>query len=189
MRRWIWAVVWFVARLWLLAGNWEWNSGTVSGILPGLHCWYCTPWQAPYGLLWHLAAWPGTLFTQNSSFLGFTIYISIMDLWLMLLIQKTTYLYPTYLFVSGWIFLQAPWDLPVLWWTLAGLYAWPLATLGIFAKLPVGAPYSTWNYLLTKPYLNTDFQYYGLMGLVFIAVLLEYKHQQHLKVGTEITPV
>ena len=175
-------------RLWLLAGNWSWNDGTVIGIIPGLKCWYCVAWQAPYGIIWHILSVPGLIFDKPSPFIGFNFYITIVDLAVMELVKNTRLLWPTYVIFSGWIFLQAPWDLPVLWITVTGMWKWPLAFLGIVAKLPVGSEpwgWATWNYLLHKPYLATDWQYFSFMGLIFLATILEYKIRLNHRLALE----
>lgn len=86
-----------------------------------------------------------------------------------------------YGFVSFWIGLQAPYDIPILWLCLLGLIAFPLTFVGLISKLPF--TYDSWQYILSKTYLFSDFQYYALMGIVFISVMFvsvnSYVKNQH----------
>lgn len=147
---------------------WSWNSDIEKAIIPGLQCWYCQPSQAPYGIMWHLISYPLSL--GGSSYL-YTLGTSVGDVFAMSLLKGK--LLPVYSFFSFWIWLQAPYDIPILWLSLFGLYKWPLAFLGILGKLPVGGPYSTWNFVLQRHYIASDYQYYFFMGVVFLSVLAQ----------------
>lgn len=146
---------------------WSWNGDIQNAILPGLRCWYCQPSQAPYGLLWHLISFPLSFGTPYT----FTLETTIGDFGAMSLIQSRKLL-GVYGFFSFWIWLQAPYDIPILWLCLFGLVKWPLAFLGPLGKLPFLAPYSTWRFVLTRHYIASDYQYYALMGIVFLSVLI-----------------
>jgi hypothetical protein len=170
-----------ILKDWKLAGSilavrtflqfvWVWNMDIQRAIIPGLQCWYCRPYEAPYGLLWHIVSVPALLF--GSSQQSFITYVSLVDTVMMRAIGKRRLIIP-YSVCSVWIWLQAPYDIPILWLCLAGLVAWPLAFLGPIGKLPFLAPASVWNFVLSKPYVASDWQYYGLMGVVFISVIIQ----------------
>jgi hypothetical protein len=93
---------------------------------------------------------------------------------------------PMYGMLSFWIWLQAPYDIPILWLCLFGLVKWPLALLGPLGKLPYAAPASTWTFVLSRHYLSSDFQYYALMGIVFILVLVQARSDRigKIQMGT-----
>jgi hypothetical protein len=162
-------------RLMFIVGGEGWNSDIPNAILPGLHCWYCVPYQAPYGLLWYLADFP-------FSFLGPGFYIGSVFTVDALVYHKIHNWNGSWLYAicSFWIGLQAPYDISVLWFTLLGLYRWPLVFLGPLAKLPDNL--ASWQFLLSKPYLASDFQYYALMGIVFLSVLVS-KRKNIAKTG------
>lgn len=162
---------------------WAWNGDIKTAILPGLQCWYCQPSQAPYGILWHILSWPLSL---GGSPYWYIVASSLGDYLAMTLIGSKG-IVPMYGMLSFWIWLQAPYDIPILWLCLFGLYKWPLAFLGPLGKIPYPAPASTWNFVLQRHYIGSDFQYYLLMGLVFILVLVQAradkKHDQ-IPMGT-----
>src|SRR5690242_6425763 len=142
-----------------IVGGEGWNTDIPNAILPGLHCWYCQPYQAPYGLLWYLIDYP-------FSFGSPTLYIELVFLtdWIVMWKIGNWKGSLLYAIMSFWIGVQAPYDLPILWFTLLGLYRWPLVFLGPLAKLPDNL--AAWHYLLSKPYLPSDFQYYAFMAIV-----------------------
>jgi hypothetical protein len=80
-----------------------------------------------------------------------------------------------YVACSFWIFLQAPYDIPILWLTLLGLIAWPLASFGILGKLPFLAPRYVWERVFTTigNAVASDWLYYELMGVVFICTIAQ----------------
>lgn len=161
--------------MFLILKNYQWNRDIPDGIIPALHCWYCVPSHAPYGTLWYIVSFPGVL--------GYTWYVTLVDFAVMLLLVRIRawLLLPTYLLSTTLLWLQAPYDIPVLWMTLLGLISWPLIFLGPLSKLPLGAPYSTWNYVLTKPYVSTDWIYYGLIGFVFVAIVAEIVYDSYTR--------
>jgi len=172
--RWILAFIVHGFRAFLYAGFWKWNSDIGNGILPALHCWYCNPANAPYGILWYVFSVPGSFFGVT----GFIAYTAIVDQLVMMYIRNYKNLYWTYLICSGWIWLQAPYDLPILWIASLGMMrakqgTWPLTLLAPLSKLPVGAPASVWNTDLTRHYLWSDYQYYVLIGIVIVAFLAQ----------------
>jgi hypothetical protein len=162
----------FLARQFLtLFSIYYWNSDIPSSIIPGLQCWYCNPSQAPYGILWYIVSYLGIFPLASTT--GFVAYVNTIDFIVMHRITRFQLTSIIYQFFSVWIWLQAPYDLPILWLTALGLWFWPLALLGPLAKLPVGAPIQVWNFLLSKPYNVNDYQYYIFMGIVFVAVLAQ----------------
>lgn len=169
----------------LLAGE-QWNSDIQYGILPGLHCWYCLPQQAPYGILWHIIDFPFSLGTPGLYIL--TVFIT--DFAVMQYAHKWSGIW-LYAVCSLWVGLQAPYDIPVLWLCLAGLYKRPLVFLGPLAKLPFGSEvwgWQTWRFIFSEPHPVSDYQYYGLMGIVFLAVLLS-KRKKSVKMGTKLITI
>jgi hypothetical protein len=163
------AIILFI-RVWFQESLWLWNRDIQTGIIPGLQCWYCHAYDAPYGLLWHIVSVPALLL--GSSQQSFITYISIIDSVFMRVIGKRRLIIP-YSVCSVWIWLQAPYDIPILWLTLLGLVSWPLAFFGPIGKLPFLAPASTWSFVLSHHYLASDLQYYALMGIVFISVIVQ----------------
>lgn len=95
-----------------------------------------------------------------------------------------------YFICSAWIWLQAPYDIPILWLTVLGLWKWPLVFLGPLAKIPFEtiliAP-KVWKFVTTRPFIASDFQYYLLMGCVFIAVCLQILGQSVMRKRVEAT--
>lgn len=159
----------FALRLLFQNRLWWWNGDIQTAIIPGLRCWYCQPSQAPYGILWHILSWPLVIGgTPN----WYIVCSSLGDYLAMILIGSKPIL-PMYGMLSFWIWLQAPYDIPILWLCLFGLWKWPLAFLGPLGKIPYPAPASTWNFVLQRHYIASDIQYYALMGLVFILVLVQ----------------
>jgi hypothetical protein len=172
---------------------WTWNSDIQSAIIPGLQCWYCQPSQAPYGVLWHIISSPLAL---GGTPYFYTFGATLGDYLAMTLMGKKQIL-PMYGMLSFWIWLQAPYDIPILWLTLLGLLKWPLAFLGPIGKLPFGSelcgfhslpgiycyPLQTWNFALSRHYIGSDFQYYALMGMVFILVLVQSRSDRRTQNG------
>lgn len=159
---------------------WAWNGDIQTAILPGLQCWYCQPYQAPYGILWHILSWPLTIGRTPYWY----ILCSSLGDYLAMSLMGGKPIVPMYGMLSFWIWLQAPYDIPILWLCLFGLYKWPLSFLGPLGKIPYPAPASTWNFVLQRHYISSDFQYYVLMGLVFILVLVQARaDRKHGKVS------
>jgi hypothetical protein len=148
------------------SGFYHWNGDIQAAIIPGLQCWYCQPWQAPYGTLWHLISYP----LQPN----FILLTSLVDGVILFAIRNLR-MFPVYIFCSGWIWFQAPYDLPILWLSLFGLVWWPLTAMGPLGKIPLENQ-AALHYVLSRPYNINDFQYYALMGVVFIAVLWTSLH-------------
>jgi hypothetical protein len=161
---------------------WAWNGDIQTAIIPGLQCWYCQPSQAPYGILWHIISWPLSL-GETAYF--YTLGASLGDFLAMTLMGGKQIL-PMYGLLSFWIWLQAPYDTPICWLCLFGLVKWPLVLLGPLGKLPYLAPASTVNFVLQRHYVSTDLQYYGLMGMVFILVLVQARSDRigKIQMGT-----
>lgn len=153
------ALAWF--RGYLFLSHYQWNSDIPNAILPALNCWYCVPSHAPYGLLWYIVDYPLKLF--------YTPLITMIDYLVMVTVGRYKVVFPIYMMASGWIWLEAPYDIPILWLTLLGLVKWPLALLGPLAKLPDSGP--AWSFILSRSYATSDWIYYGLMGIVFLTVL------------------
>src|SRR5437899_4650462 len=102
---------------------WSWNGDIEKAILPGLRCWYCQPSQAPYGVLWHIISW--VLSLGGTAYL-YTLGTAIGD-YLAMALMGGKQILPMYGMLSFWIWLQAPYDIPILWLCLFGLVKWPLA--------------------------------------------------------------
>lgn len=136
-----------------------------NGILPALNCFYCNPSNGPYGVLWWIIS-QGLRF----NYAGVTTFI---DFLVMVAIRNRYPVFPVYAFMSWLLWIQAPYDLPIIWITLLGLFKLPLVLLGPLTKLPVGAPVSVWHFVFSKPYNLNDLEYYGFMGIVFLAVILQ----------------
>lgn len=139
-------------------------------MLPALHCWYCTDWRAPYGVLWYIVSYPGSFGGPA----GYILYVAVVDCFAMWSIRRFGLFWP-YVACSFWIFLQAPYDIPILWLTLLGLIAWPLASFGILGKLPFLAPRYVWERVFTTigNAVASDWLYYELMGVVFICTIAQ----------------
>lgn len=171
--RWILSFLIHGSRAILYATLWHWNTDIATGILPALHCWYCVPSHAPYGILWYIFSFPGGVFNLQTEFIAYT---AVVDQVIMYFIRPYKNLFWAYVVCSFWIWLQAPYDLPILWIASLGMLrkgTWPLTLLAPLSKLPVGAPASVWHYVLTKPYLFSDYQYFTLMGIVILAFLAQ----------------
>jgi hypothetical protein len=156
-------VVAFLRVAYLVAGH-QWHD-IQNGIDPALRCFYCNPVNAPYGLLWWLVSLPLRF--------NYGLLTAIVDIVIMILIRAKTILFPVYSLMSWWLWLQAPYDVPVLWLSSLGLIGWPLAFLGPLSKLPVGAPANVWGYVLGRSFNVNDLEYYSMMGAVFLAVLVQ----------------
>jgi hypothetical protein len=172
--RWILAFIVHGLRAVMYAGLWTWNADIRTGIIPALHCWYCQPANAPYGILWYALSFPGSFLGAT----GFIAYTAVVDQIVMMYLRNYRRLYWTYLICSFWIWLQAPYDLPILWIASFGMLrakrgTWPLTFLAVLAKLPFGAPASVWNTNFTRHYLWSDYQYYALTGIVIVAFLVQ----------------
>ena len=155
----------FALRIILIGLGEHWNQDVTSAILPGLHCWYCSVGNAPYGLLWYIVDFPLS-FTGGT---GYILSVFALD-GLALSTVKNQNLRIIYWICSFWIGLQAPYDAPILWFALLGLVRWPLTFLAPLAKIPDNLP--ALHYVLSEPHPASDYQYYALMGVVFISVLI-----------------
>ena len=141
-----------------LGGVWHWN-GDIGQFPRAYGCLYCDPNNAPYGLLWYAVSYP---LLSN-----YILLTSLIDGLLMLTISRQR-IFTVYIFCSGWIWLQAPYDLPILWLSLPGLVFWPLTFLAVIGKLPDNS--TVFHYIQNRPYSVNDFQYYALTGLVILVV-------------------
>lgn len=135
-------------------------------LIPNLYCFYChAPSDSPYGILWWVVSVPLRY--------NYALSITFVDFFIMIIIRRQSILFPVYAFMSWWLWLQAPFDVPILWYCLLGLIDTPLVIFGALAKLPFGAPWPAQQYILTKQYNPNDIQYYSYMGIVFMWVIIQ----------------
>lgn len=82
---------------------------------------------------------------------------------------------------------NAPWNMPVLWVTLAGLKWIPSLALGIATKLPVGSflvshSWASWQYALSMGqtwHRGIDsWELYGTLAVLWLAILVSQLHNR-----------
>ena len=80
------------------------------------------------------------------------------------------YIVGSMLFFKLW-----PHDMLIFWLLIGAYYYWPLLIVAPLVKLPVGAPWSVWQYIISSPLSIHDPQNwlsYGAMGLFWTGALI-----------------
>jgi len=172
----------------------HWIQDTLTGIDKPYSKWNVYDYNAPYGVIWlgisrlliipqivapHLNE--STSQVSADRVLSYWITSSIVDSLVTILIwSRKPWAVIPYGIVSTLHFFTAPWNLPVLWFTMLGLFTpWGLL-LGLATKLPVGSYLMTgnlgpWQYALNMGQVwhrgLDSWQVYGSIGLLWLGVL------------------
>ncbi len=137
------------------------------------------PWQvpseAPYGAIWYAINIPiGSLqipgFSAEQSWITLTSIIDSAVLFLLFRYYKW-WIGLTYVPASFLMWRQAPYNLCIMWLTVAGLAWLPSLVLAILAKLPIGAPTTVWNFISHSSQLQSNWRYYGLLAAVWFGII------------------
>lgn len=117
--------------------------------IPDIQCW-CFPARTPYGFLWYLVNYPLSY--------NYPLALTLVDFVIQLVVIRTR-VYWSFLGASYVLYTAAPYDMPIVWLSLTGLYN-PLLglALALLAKLPDTA--SQWSFILHKPADANDVEYY-----------------------------
>lgn len=145
------------------------------------HCIYCNPGYYPHGWLWYAIMLPMFYFFNAS--IGLGIMAAIDATIMIYMIPRNWLFYPYYLlsFITYFAVVQ---NMPIIWITLLGsIEPWFLA-LAIVTKLPFGAPWADWYFVLHSS-INISSNYekdYGYL-VAWWLYILGYHYRVRVKKG------
>jgi len=158
----------------------EYDVEAATAIIPGLQHPWDESWQAPYGVIWYILNIPLTWFqisgiNPEQSWLLWLSAIDSVVIWIM---RRGRFYTIFYIAISLLTFRQAPYNMTILWITLAGIYWPPSLIIAPLAKFPIGAPPEIWQYIFSNSMQSeTNWRYYALMIMLWFVVL--YRVRMH----------
>ncbi len=175
----------------------EYDVEAATAIIPGLQHPWDEPWQAPYGVIWYILNIPLTWFQISgiNPEQSWLLWLSAIDSVVILIMRRGRFYTIFYIAVSLLTFRQAPYNMTILWITLAGIYWPPSLIIAPLAKFPIGAPSDVWQYIFSNSMQSeTNWRYYALMIILWVVVLYKvrtYFFQSHYrrKAATKSTEI
>ncbi|HEX9240425.1 MAG TPA: hypothetical protein VF910_07230 [Candidatus Bathyarchaeia archaeon] len=131
----------------------------LASIIYSVRCW-CFPYYTPYGYIWYLLNYPLTF--------NYPLMLALIDLPILLLIRMYR-LFWIYLPVTFILYTAAPYDLPIVWLSLAGALNPFLLLLAPLAKFPDTVP--MWNFTLHRGADANDLEYYIITAIPWFWIL------------------
>lgn len=132
----------------------------LKSIIYSVQCW-CFPSYTPYGYLWYLLNWPLTF--------NYPLELALIDVGVALLLRSTRILFWIFLPVSFILYTAAPYDLPIVWLSLAGGLNPLLLLLAPLAKFPDSLP--MWSFTLHRGADANDLEYYLITAVPWLWIL------------------
>lgn len=131
----------------------------LKSIIYSVQCW-CFPSYTPYGYLWYLLNWPLSF--------SYPLALALVDLPILLLTRPYR-LFWFYLPVTFILYTAAPYDLPIVWLSLAGAINPLLLILAPLAKFPDNL--AMWNFTLHRGADANDLEYYLITAVPWLWIL------------------
>src|SRR6266705_1248190 len=131
----------------------------LASIIYSVRCW-CFPYYTPYGYIWYLLNYPLTF--------NYPLMLALIDLPILLLIRMYR-LFWIYLPVTFILYTAAPYDLPIVWLSLAGALSPLLLLLAPLAKFPDSI--AMWNFTLHRGADANDLEYYLITAIPWFWIL------------------
>ena len=150
-----------ILLIWRLAALPLYYHHDLAVTIPDIQCW-CFRARTPYGYLWYLIDYPLSY--------NYPLELTLVDFAVQLVIRNRSVYWPA-LVTSYFLYTAAPYDLPIMWLSLAGVYN-PLLGLGLalLAKLPDTGP--MWEFVLHKSTDVNDIEYYFLTAVPWLWITI-----------------